>query len=135
MDFERKQSHKQRFAALNLSPLSLYIEMHDLLYLIALKQGKNDVELSNLDSIQESTTRQHSRGELQINKNRLVTGDENFFQRTKILYNLVLKVFSNYGGSLNKNSVKNFLALFLESVHRGKQKHLAHCKQVWKLQH
>ena len=62
-----KHSYKQRFAVLNLLPLSLYIEMHDLLYLIAVKQGKYDVELSNLDSIQESTTRQHSR-ELQINK-------------------------------------------------------------------
>ena len=60
--------------------------MHDLLYLIALKQGKYDVELSNLNSIQESTTRQHSRRELQINKNRLVRSDENFFHRTKIQY-------------------------------------------------
>ena len=59
--------------------------MNDLLYLIALKQGKYDVELSKLDSIQESTTHQHSREELQINKNRLVRSDENFFHRTKIL--------------------------------------------------
>ena len=79
--------------------------MHDLLYLIALKQGKYDVELSNLDSIQESTTRQNSRGELQINKNRLVRSDESFFHRTKILYNLVLKVYSDYGRSLNKTTV------------------------------
>ena len=109
--------------------------MHDLFYLIALKQGKYDVELSNFDSIQESNTRHHSRGELQINKNRLVRSDENFFHRTKILYNLVLKGVSNYGRSLNKNSVKIFSALFLQSVHRGKQMHWAHCMQVWILQH
>ena len=109
-----KQSYKQRLVTLNLLPLRLYIEMHNLLYLIALKQGKYDVELSNLDSIQESTTRQHSRGELQINKNRLVRSYENFFHRRKILY--------------------NFLALFLQSVHRGKQMHLADCMQVWNLQ-
>ena len=84
--------------------------MHDL-YLMALKQGKYDVELSNVDSIQESTTRQHSRGELQINKNRLVRSDENFFHRTKILYNLVLKVYSNYGRSLNKNAVSKFFGI------------------------
>ena len=130
----KKQSYKQRLVTLNMLPLSLYIEMHDLLYLIALKQGKNDVELSNLDSIQESSSRQHSRGELQIKKNRLVRSDENFFHRTKILYNLVLKVYSNFGRSLNKNSVNNFLAMFLQSVHRGKQMHLAHCMQVWILQ-
>ena len=59
----KKQSYKQRQITLNLLPLSFYIEMDDLLYLIALKQGKYDVELSKLDSIQESTTRQHSRGE------------------------------------------------------------------------
>ena len=100
-----KQSYKQRLVTLNLLPLSLYIEMRDLLYLLALKQGKNDVELSNLDSIQESSTRQHSRGELQIKNNRLVRSDENFFHRTKILYNLVLKVYLNYGRSLNKNRV------------------------------
>ena len=64
---------------MNLLPLSLYIEMHDLLYFIALKQGENDVEISNLDSTRESTTRKHSRGELQINKNRLVRNDEIFF--------------------------------------------------------
>ena len=111
-----KQSYKQRLITLNLLPFSLYIEMHDVLYPMASKQGKYDVELSNFDSIQASTTRQHSRGQLQINKNRLVRSDENFFDRTKILYKLVLKVYSNYGRSLNKN----FLALFLQSVHRGK---------------
>ena len=77
-----KQSYKQQLVTLILLPLSLYIEMHDLLYIIALKQVKYDVELSNLDNIQESTTRQHSR-ELQINKNRLLRSDENFFHRTK----------------------------------------------------
>ena len=102
-------SYKQQLITLNLLTLSLYIEMHDLLYLIALRQGKFDVELSNLDSIQESTTRQQSRGELQINKNRLLRSEENFFQRTKILYNLVLKVYSNDGRSLNKNTVLKIL--------------------------
>ena len=48
-----KQSYKQQLVTLNLLTLSLYIEMHDLLYLFALKQGKFDVELSNLDSIQK----------------------------------------------------------------------------------
>ena len=79
--------------------------MYHLILLIALKQGKYDVELSNLDSTQESTTRQHSRGENQINKNRLVRSDEYFFHRTKIVYNLMLKVYSNYGRSLNKNTL------------------------------
>ena len=125
-----KQSYKQRLVTLNFLHLSLYIEMHELLYLIALKQGIYDVELPNLDSIQESTTRQHSRGELQINKNRLIRSDENFSTGQKF-YILVLKVYSNYGRSLNKNSDKNFLAFFLQSVHRGKQMHLAHCMQVW----
>ena len=97
----KKQNYKQRLVTLNLLPLSFYIEIHNLLYLIALKRGKYDVELSNVDSIQESTTRQHSRGELQINKNRLVRRDENFFHRSKNLHNLVLKVYSNYGRSLN----------------------------------
>ena len=92
---------------MNLLPLSLYIEMHDLLYLIAFKQGKYDVELSKLDSIQESTTCQHSRGELQINKNRLVRSDKIFFHRTKVLYNSVLKVYSNYVRSLKKLQCQN----------------------------
>ena len=86
--------------------------MHDLLYFFAVKQGKYDVELSNLDSIQGSTTRHYSRGELQINKNRLVRSDENFFNRTKILYNLVLKIYSNYDRSLNKNTVSKIFWQF-----------------------
>ena len=98
----KKQSYKLRLVTLNLLPLSLYIEMHYLLYPIALKKSKYDVELLNLDSIQESTSRQHSRGELQINKNRLVRSGENFSHRTKILYSLVLNVHSNYDRGLNK---------------------------------
>ena len=116
MDLSEKQSYKQRIATLNLLPLSLYTEMHDLLYLIALKQGKYGVELSNLDSIQESTTRQHRRGELQINKNRLVRSDENLFHRTKILCNLVLKGYSNFCWSFNKNTVKMVLGKLADRV-------------------
>ena len=37
-----KQSYKQGLFTLNLLLLSFYIEMHDLLYLIALKQCKYD---------------------------------------------------------------------------------------------
>ena len=33
-----KQDYQQQLVTLNLLPLSLYIEMHDLFYLIALKQ-------------------------------------------------------------------------------------------------
>ena len=83
--------------------------MHDLLCLIALKQGKYDVELSNLDSIQEST-------------NRLVRSDEIFFHWTKTLYNFVLKVYSNYGRSLNKNAVSKTFWHFFRNQYKEKNK-------------
>ena len=65
----------------------------------------------NLASFQESTTRQHSRGELQINKNQLVRSDKNFFHGTNILYNLVLKVYSNFGRRMNKNTVSKIFCI------------------------
>ena len=46
--------------------------------------------ISNLECFEENTTRQHSPGELHINKKLLVMTDEIFFHQTKTLYNLVL---------------------------------------------
>ena len=40
-----KKNYKKRHSILKLPLLSLYIEMRDLLYLIALKEGKYDVGL------------------------------------------------------------------------------------------
>ena len=48
----------------NKSKVGGYIEGHDLRYLMAVRKSKTDVDLLIFYCIQDSTTRQHSRGEL-----------------------------------------------------------------------
>ena len=56
--------------------------MHNLLYHIDLKEGEYDVESSFL-GIQESTTRQNSREELNVSKNPLARADKIFSTKQK----------------------------------------------------
>ena len=53
----------------------------------------------------ESNTRQKSRGEFE-KKNRLSNADENFCRR-KIDYNIVSRVYRNYGEIINKQTITN----------------------------
>ena len=58
----------------------------------------------NLKSLEDERTRQHCRRELKLKNNRLVKSDENFFHRTKLLYNVVNRNIQKFGGKLNKHT-------------------------------
>ena len=65
----------------------MYIELHDLLYILALQKGDYDVDISleSEHSNVEETTTQVLRGEFKTDKNRLAKTENNFFHRTKTL--------------------------------------------------
>ena len=86
--------YKEKLIALKLLPLSLYVEMHDLLLLLSLLDNKFDIKVT-FEYHDFEKTRQSARGELKIAKNPLRKTDENFLHRTKLLYNIFSKVPSN----------------------------------------
>ena len=95
MEKKWKELHLQRKQiALKLLPLSLYVEMHDLLLLLSLLDNKFYIKV-NLEYQDFEKTRQSSRGESKIAKNRLRKTDEKFVHRAKLLYNIFSEVPSN----------------------------------------
>ena len=108
------ESYKERLTNLKLLPLCLYIELHDLLYLLAIMRGDYDTTI-DLQEKPPETTRQDTRGEFKIAKSRLQKTDDNFFRRTKSLYNLVIKVYKDYGQYLNKQTLLKIYNFFEKS--------------------
>ena len=96
--------YKGKLVKLKLLPLCLYVEMHNLLMYLSLVNSKYDISIA-VESSKEEKTRQHSRGEHAVNKNRLNKSDENFFHRTKLLHNIVIKLYEEYGNQLDKKSI------------------------------
>ena len=82
--------YKERLCTLRLLPLSHYMEMHDLLMLIDIIENKFDYELER-ENEHARTTRQAVRVEFSVKRNRLTKSNDEFFQRTMILYNYVLR--------------------------------------------
>ena len=66
------------------------MEMHDLLMLIDIIENKFDYELER-ENEHARTTRQAVRVEFSVKRNRLTKSNDEFFQRTMILYNYVLR--------------------------------------------
>ena len=91
--------------SLKLLPLCHYVELHDLLFL-AITRNEFDIP-TNFKTLEDERTRQHCRCELKIKNNRLVKSDENFFHRTKQLYNVVSRSIQKFGGNLNTLSQKH----------------------------
>ena len=93
------QSYKERLISLKLLPLCHYVELHDLLLFLAITQNEHAIP-KIFKTLEDERTRQHCRGELKIEINRLVKSDENFFHRTKQLYNVVNRNMQKFGGKL-----------------------------------
>ena len=60
---------------------------------------------TNFKALKDDRTRLHCRGELKGENNRLVKSDENFFHRTKQLYNVVNRKTQKFGAKLNKHTI------------------------------
>ena len=96
--------YKGRLVKLKLLPLCLYIEKHDLFMYLSLVNSKYDISIA-VESSKEEKTPQHSREEHAVNKNSLNKSDENFFHRTKLLHNIVIKHYEEYGNQLDIKSI------------------------------
>ena len=53
-----KMSYTERLKFLQLLPLSMYFELHDILYLVSLLKNKHDIDLNTIIHKNESRTRQ-----------------------------------------------------------------------------
>ena len=92
---------RKRGCLVGVLPLCLYIEIHDIFGFLALQKRKYDVNLdSQLISTTCNTTRQCTRDELNISKNRLTKMLGDFFYKDSAQQ--LLKVFKHYGNVLNK---------------------------------
>ena len=120
--------YKGRLVKLKLLRLCLYVEMHDLLMYLFFVNSKYDISIA-VESSKEEKTRQHSRGEHAVNKNRLNKSEENFFHRTKLLHNIVIEHYEEYGNQLDKKSKsKLYWNYFL-----GKFNYLNRC--TWRIKY
>ena len=71
-------SYTERLKFLILLPLSMYFELHDILYLVSLLKNKQDIDLNTIIHKNESRTRQATRGEITVHATRLKKSNENF---------------------------------------------------------
>ena len=90
----RNCTYKETLIALKLLPLSMYVELHDLLLLLSLLDNKFDIKV-NFEYEDFNSPKQSARGELKMAKNCLRKTDENFLQKAKLLYNIFSKVLSD----------------------------------------
>ena len=80
--------YHQRLETLNILPLSMYMEMHDVLYLLSILEGNYHVPEDKLPKRIENETR--LKHEFELPKHRLQKSDENFFFfRAAKLYNII----------------------------------------------
>ena len=98
------QSYNERLISLKFLPLCHYVELHDLLLFLAITHNEFDIP-TTFKTHEDERTRQHCRGELKIENNRLVKSDENLFHRKKQLYNVVNRSIQKFGGNINKHTI------------------------------
>ena len=83
------QRYRERLLKLKLLPLSLHVEMHDLLLFLSLINSKYDIPIT-FEKACNDKTRQYCRGEYKLKQNKPLKSDENYFHRTKSNINKTL---------------------------------------------
>ena len=79
-----KMSYNERVKFLKLFPLSMYFELHDIMYLVSLLK-KHDIDLHRIIHKNESRTREATRGEIAVHATRLKKSNENFHVRSNTI--------------------------------------------------
>ena len=86
-------NYKKRLGKLNVLPLSLYIELHDLLLLIAFLSGNYNINIlinRNQNCDDQPNFRQFEL--ININQTRTEKADENFWRRSSQRLNIIYKI-------------------------------------------
>ena len=78
-------SYKKRLILLNIPPVSLYNEMHTLLLLAGILEGKFDVQWRDFVQLVESSSRQSSNKTFKIPMKTKKAGMNNFWYRAPLL--------------------------------------------------
>ena len=91
------EPYKTRLTNLILLPLCMYIELHYLLYLLALQKRYYDAAISpESDNSNAEQTRQVLRGEFKSDENRLTKIEDNNIHRTKAVQSNDQKIQKNF---------------------------------------
>ena len=87
-------SYKCRLQKLGKLPLSLYIEMHDLLLFISIVCNNYEIDINQYAENTKISTRQNERNEYQMPKTRLKKSNSDFFIRCPALFNVIIRYTS-----------------------------------------
>lgn len=123
-----ESTYKKRLLLTHLLPVTLYLELHDLLYLLR----RTDCSTTeNQENDNCKTTRQHARGERIIPKYRLQKTNDNFPYRAKKLLNAVIKSLSNTTPDEILKPTKSTLSNFFWSYFKEKYDEFIPC--TWRI--
>ena len=123
-----ESTYKKRLLLTHLLPVTLYLELHDLLYLLR----RTDCSTTeNQENDNSKTTRQHARGERIIPKYRLQKTNDNFPYRAKKLLNAVIKSLSNTTPDEILKPTKSTLSNFFWSYFKEKYDEFIPC--TWRI--
>ena len=109
-----EKSYCERMKELKLLPLSLYMEMHDILMLLAMLNDNYDVVPNETLPHAYDSTRQFQRGELPIAQTRLQKTVDNFFTRTKRLYNYLIYACPSFYQKPDKTTLTDIYHTFFQ---------------------
>ena len=121
------KTYTERLKDLNLLPLNLCMEMHDILILIALLENRYEVEIERKPSELCKIIRQSSRGEFQILESRLQRTDDNFFRRVKHLYNCLIRACPTFSLRPSKATLTYIYQKYFKKMYSEVN------KSTWKL--
>ena len=126
----QNQSNRNR---LNLLSLSLDVEMHNFLLLLSLIQENYELDINDIDDAVE-TTRQSERSENRVTKAGISRTNDNFFRRTKLLFN-ISRVANEHKKALNKINQRKHTGIFFHKSLCGRENmHTESDLQMRKLQ-
>ena len=118
-----EKSYYERMKELKLLPLSLYMEMHNILMLLAMLNDKYDVVLNEALPHTYDSTRQFQRGELPIAQTRLQRTVDNFFTRTKRLYNYLIYACPSFYQKPDKTTLTDIYHTFQKKYNETNNLH------------
>ena len=101
--------YKELLENLQLLPISLYIELHDILLFVTILKDKYDVNWEKLigNQLCDGYKRPAARGDFKISKHRLQKCDEGFVNGGKIFANLFMKTLNIDAKVMDKKMLTN----------------------------
>ena len=121
-------SYVTKLKTANLLPVSIYMELHDVLLFWKTNCGNYDIAAAQYVSWNTNqTTRQGNNNEFEKPKYRLCKSDENFWKRAALLYNIFSKKIDFSDATKLKQNLTRVYWNYVETQYkRTSSVHLAH---------